>query len=462
MNAFSRPLFTLALLTSAASAAPSTLTGEWYGGSVFPRSAYTLEGFRQAGSDTERLLPRPDGTYELATLSTSATPETFGWSGRLISCEKISIRWEAGRYTVQGGTLVLKPGAAKGFNLATPHSLKSGCVRSGGLSYTGTDLRPRTSTWRVTGTTLTLTTGKDRAVVRRATPEELRRASTPSPPPASPPVVVTPPPPPPPPPVRQGGSGRWAGRLTTDGNAPLDVRLNVEDDRLGIQGMVLSAEGEWLGTVAGDHRSGTLTLTLRLPDDTAVELRATGKFDGDTYTGRFQAVTADGQTLGGGQVNLTRAPARAAAVGEPPGPDRSERPLFQIWAVEATRENACQTCPRSPSLSPVTSGRASAPAFRAISGTATAAGGHSLKDTVIDSGQGKADFTLPDLDDVPSAICAVQDNDGDEDVSAEPAASTGVPSVRATSRAVRVGGVRFMVFSFAVWRVRTGGEMIGR
>lgn len=303
-----RPLLTLALLVPAASAAPASLTGEWYGGHVYPRTAYTLKGFQQAGSDTERLVLRPDGTYELATLRKSATPETFGWSGRMISCEKISIRWEGGRYAVHGGTLVLKPGTVKGFNLATPQSLNSGCTRSGGLPYTGTDLKPRPYTWKVTGTTLTLITGKDRVVVRRATAEELRQANLPSPSPAastSVPVVTAAPPSPP---VRQDGSGKWVGRFTTEGGAPLDVRLNVEDDRLGIQGMVLSAEEQWLGTVAGEYKSGTLTLTLRLPDDTTMELRATGKFEGDSYTGRFQAVAAGGQTLGGGQVKLTREP----------------------------------------------------------------------------------------------------------------------------------------------------------
>ncbi|BDP44025.1 hypothetical protein DAETH_39940 (plasmid) [Deinococcus aetherius] len=80
-------------------------------------------------------------------------------------------------------------------------------------------------------------------------------------------------------------------------------------------------------------------------------------------------------------------------------------------------------------------GQALASAPRTISGTVTAAGGHSLKDTVIiacpkgdcdsddvkgaviDSKKARADFTIRDLDDVPYAIYAVQDNDGDEDVS---------------------------------------------
>ncbi|WP_019588550.1 carboxypeptidase-like regulatory domain-containing protein [Deinococcus apachensis] len=76
---------------------------------------------------------------------------------------------------------------------------------------------------------------------------------------------------------------------------------------------------------------------------------------------------------------------------------------------------------------------ASAP--RTIKGTITAAGGHSLKDTVviacpkgdcdsddvkgavIASGKARADFTITDLENVPYALYAVQDNDGDEDVS---------------------------------------------
>lgn len=83
------------------------------------------------------------------------------------------------------------------------------------------------------------------------------------------------------------------------------MRLNVEDDRLGIQGLALSQGEGYLGTVRGDYGAGTLTLTLNLPDDTTVELRATGKFDGNTFTGRFQAV-AGAQTTGGGTVRLER------------------------------------------------------------------------------------------------------------------------------------------------------------
>ncbi|MBB5366502.1 hypothetical protein, partial [Deinococcus humi] len=72
---------------------------------------------------------------------------------------------------------------------------------------------------------------------------------------------------------------------------------------------------------------------------------------------------------------------------------------------------------------------------RTISGTISAAGGHSLKGTVviacpkgdcdsddvkgvvIDSVKAKASFRITDLDNVPYAIYAVQDNDGNEDVS---------------------------------------------
>lgn len=305
-------VLTLALLAPGAGAAPappSSLSGEWYGGNVYPRSAYAPEGFRQASSDTERLLLRPNGTYELATLSKTATPETFGWSGRMISCEKISLRLESGKFSVQGSTLTLRAGAVRIVNLATPDRLNSGCQRFPGLSSNGTPPAPRAFTWKVAGTTLTLTAAGEKFVVRRAGAEELRQANTPSPPPPPPaPVVDTPRPVAPPPPVRTDASGKWVGRFTTDGGAPLDVRLNLEDDRLGIQGMVLSAEEKYLGTARGDYKAGTLTLTLNLPDDSTVELRATGTFAGDTFTGCFQGMASNGQALGGGQVRLTREP----------------------------------------------------------------------------------------------------------------------------------------------------------
>ncbi|BDP44436.1 hypothetical protein DAETH_44050 (plasmid) [Deinococcus aetherius] len=84
----------------------------------------------------------------------------------------------------------------------------------------------------------------------------------------------------------------------------------------------------------------------------------------------------------------------------------------------------------------LTLGAGAVPAARTISGTITAAGGHSLKDTVViacpkgdcdsddvkgmvvESTGATTTFTLGDLDDVDYAIYAVQDNDGDEDVSA--------------------------------------------
>ncbi|MFC4427150.1 carboxypeptidase-like regulatory domain-containing protein [Deinococcus navajonensis] len=74
-------------------------------------------------------------------------------------------------------------------------------------------------------------------------------------------------------------------------------------------------------------------------------------------------------------------------------------------------------------------------ASRTISGTVSAAGGHSLKGTVviacpkgdcdsddvkgavIGTAKARADFTITGLDNVSYAIYAVQDNDGDEDVS---------------------------------------------
>lgn len=110
------------------------------------------------------------------------------------------------------------------------------------------------------------------------------------------------------PPVRMDGSGKWVGRYTSSSGAPLDVKLNMEDDRLGLQGMVLSADDRWLGTVEGDYRAGTLILTLRLQGDAVLVLRASGRFDGDRYVGHFQATTEDGQALSGGDVQLAREP----------------------------------------------------------------------------------------------------------------------------------------------------------
>ncbi|WP_019588613.1 hypothetical protein [Deinococcus apachensis] len=88
------------------------------------------------------------------------------------------------------------------------------------------------------------------------------------------------------------------------------------------------------------------------------------------------------------------------------------------------------------SINRPTSAGAHPAASRTISGTVTAAGGHSLKNSVIlacprgdcDSedlrgaviqGTGsKATFTIENLDDVPYAIYALQDVDGNEDLSA--------------------------------------------
>lgn len=298
----------LGLLTCPAAAAPSSLTGEWYWGNVYPGSAYTVQGFQQASTDAERLLLRPNGTYELATLDAGASPGTFGWTGYMISCETISLRLESGKFSVEGSKLTLKPGALKNINLASPHTVNRGCTQSSGLTSNGPLPAVRRFTWKIAGTTLTLTSPKDTFQVRRASAQDLQRVNTSTARPTLASAVSTPPPPPPPAPVRADASGKWTGRFTSDAGAPLDVRLNLEDDRLGIQGMVLSAQEQYLGTARGEYRAGTLILTINLPDDTALELHAQGRFDGDTYTGRFQGQTASGQLIGGGQVKLTREP----------------------------------------------------------------------------------------------------------------------------------------------------------
>ncbi|SMB84585.1 hypothetical protein SAMN00790413_05204 [Deinococcus hopiensis KR-140] len=79
----------------------------------------------------------------------------------------------------------------------------------------------------------------------------------------------------------------------------------MDDDR-GVAGVVYSPQGDVLGWVQGQSASGTLVVTLKVNDDQTVELRTAGRFSGETYEGRFQAVNAAGQAMGGGTLKLQR------------------------------------------------------------------------------------------------------------------------------------------------------------
>ncbi|MFC4637848.1 hypothetical protein [Deinococcus hohokamensis] len=301
-------LLALALLAPAAAGAPAVpaaLSGEWYAGTVYPRSVYTpgSGNFTEAASTARRLVLRPDGTYELTRLERGASVGYFG--ARMISCEQISVHWEQGTFKVAGSTLSLKPAASRGVNAATPSRVNSGCTRFAGLRYDGRDLALRPYTWKVTGQTLALGARDASQTYRRATPEEIAHANTPvapAPSPVAQPTRTAPAP------VRAGATGAWTGRFVTQGGAPLDVLLNLDDDRNGVAGMVYTPEERYIGTAHGHSGTGTLTLTIHLPDDSSVELRAEGTFDGDRYTGRFQAFAGD-QALGAGTVSLIRQPA---------------------------------------------------------------------------------------------------------------------------------------------------------
>ena len=298
----------LALLiptAAAASTVPSNLAGEWYAGTVYPRSTYTpgSDGFRQAATTARRLNLRTDGTYELTRLERSATVGYFG--ARMISCEQISVYWEAGTFTVAGGTLTFKPSTSRGINGATPNGVNSGCIRFNGLPYTGKNLKPQPYLWKGSSKALTLSARDAAQEYRRATAAELAHANTPAPAVPAPSPAPAAQPSRPPVPARVGAAGHWTGRFITQGGAPLDVLLTLDDARNGIAGMVYSPDERYIGTAHGNTGAGQLTITLNLPDDTTAELRAEGRFDGDRYTGRFQAFVEE-QPMGTGTVTLER------------------------------------------------------------------------------------------------------------------------------------------------------------
>lgn len=301
------PLLALALLAPLAAppalaAVPAALRGEWFAGAVYPGATYTPDAFRAANASTRRLDLRADGTYELAVVTRTAVPGSFG--AYTISCESLGARWERGTYAVKGDALTLTPKTAHVVNGASPNALNNGCTRHRGLPSDPPPGAPRTLTWTAREGVLGLASTGGRDEYRRATAGEKT-------PPAAPAAKAPSAPAPRTPlpgerrPVPRGAAGRWTARLVTDGGAPLDARIVMDDDRLGVAGVVYSPGGDVLGSIRGDSASGRLELTFDLAEG-EVLFRTEGRFGGDRYDGRFRAYGPGGAELGGGKVELER------------------------------------------------------------------------------------------------------------------------------------------------------------
>ncbi|WP_245808237.1 hypothetical protein [Deinococcus hopiensis] len=197
-----RPLLLLAVLGTLGPAAPAAtvpaaLTGEWYQGQVYPAAVYTVgtKGYLDANGGSNRLVLRANGSYELARISSSMIPGTFGMSGHMISCESVGVYWERGTFRISGQQLTLHPSEAHGVNGAAPTRLNAGCVRFAGIRNERANAAPRPYTWKVGAGALLLQTGDTSLEYARSTPHPPASQANPTSAPATPaprPAAATP------------------------------------------------------------------------------------------------------------------------------------------------------------------------------------------------------------------------------------------------------------------------------
>lgn len=271
------------------------LRGEWHNGAVSPIEYYnTATGKWAEASGTSIILKfGPNFTYERTGLTVVTT---YGCTSKLLVTEK-------GKVTEKDNTLTFTPttSAATGYT-CTP----------GKVSTARNHIKPYGGLWRVRVEpngqhTLILTTNGNELLFNRpiGTPPETTRAPGSS-------GAVTPPPP------SGGGSptprapvttkwnarGEWDAVITTDGGT-IRMRFSLDDDEPRILGSGFSGS-DAVGWIQGNSETGALKIGLEVEGDREVELNVTGKFDGNSYSGRFTTTNADGESMPGGTITMTR------------------------------------------------------------------------------------------------------------------------------------------------------------
>lgn len=260
------------------------LRGEWHSGAVSPVEYYnTATGKWAEASGTSVILRmKADFTYERTGL---LVVTTYGCTSKLLVQEK-------GRVTVNGAALTFTP--------TTSSSTGYTCSPSK-VSSAKNNVKPYTERALVKVNTdgqhvLSLSSGSGETLFNRplGTPPESQpgRSGAVTPPPPGEGGTTTPSAGTPSSavPAKWNARGKWDAVITTPAGT-VRVRFDMDDDEPRILGSGFSGD-DAVGWIQGNSATGTLKIGLEVEGDREVELNVTGKFDGNSYNGRFTTTNA--------------------------------------------------------------------------------------------------------------------------------------------------------------------------
>ena len=277
---------------------PTELRGEWHNGRISPIEYYnTATGKWAEASGTSVILKmNANSTYERTGLMVVTT---YNCTSKLLVQEKGTVK-------AIGATLTFTPttSSATGYT-CTPDKVstqKNHVKPYSERALVKVDMRGQH--------TLSLMSGSGETLFNRPL------GSAPQSQPGRP-GTVTPPPPgaggPTTPdrstpnaslPAKWNARGEWDAVMTTPAGT-IRTRFSMDDDDPRILGSGFSGD-DAVGWIQGNSQTGTLKIGLEIEGGREVELNVTGKFDGDSYTGRFTTTNASGETLAGGTITMAR------------------------------------------------------------------------------------------------------------------------------------------------------------
>lgn len=271
------------------------LRGEWHSGNVSPVEYYnTATGKWAEASGTSVILKlHANSTYERTGL---LVVTTYGCTSKLLVQEQGSVK-------PNGATLTFTPATSS----ATGYTCTPGKV-----STQKNHIKPYSERATVTvdargQQTLSLASGGGETRFNRPRGAAAQgqagqaQAGQPQAGQGQSAGAVTPPAP-----TKWNARGEWDAVITTPGGT-IRVRFGLDDDEPRILGSGFSGD-DAVGWIQGNSQTGALRIGLEVEGEREVELNVTGKFNGDSYSGRFTATNADGEPLAGGTLTMTRRP----------------------------------------------------------------------------------------------------------------------------------------------------------
>lgn len=306
------PASLLAFASCGASAAtvPAALVGEWFSGPQYAASVYTTD-FGGANGDARRLLLDKNGSYVFTEFESTYYPSSFGFSGYPITCQMMDVTVERGTFSVQGDKITFKAAKIERVGAYSPNRLNNGCKRNAGTKTSKAAADVSSSVWAVANGKLTFKSGDGSAAYVRRTPPT---PPTPTPPAstpsssgsttngaaATPPVNSAPTSKPSAPPAKWTATGAWNATLTVAGKT-FKVVFNLQDD----SPRILGYGDDPVEYANGNSETGALDVGLDV-DGRTMQLKVTGRFDGDRYTGDVRWTNYEGEDLGRGTLVMTR------------------------------------------------------------------------------------------------------------------------------------------------------------